>query len=620
MSDQKISALVALSLISSPIALSASAPSKTVSTTASSETTSQRAAARKMRHQLASISMLQPMGTYVGELQEKWQFPSDHLPIAMTFDNLHFASWNVLDAEYMRWVTEKNSQGLSRSMIADEHVYIGDSKLTMRDKHVADLILQMISHSTHPRDLLCLQECSSAFVEELRSKLPAHFEIIKGREETIVLNRNCFEIISKKEVPGIYTDEPQDTFIDVILRRLDNGQNLRVLNAHIPGDPKKPGRFEFAQYLANTFDPALTTIAMGDMNFNELEMSDAMKQAFPSSSPFSLYSPYCTNISPYTLNSKAIDHFLVYSPDKVPVVLNRPNEIMRGLGAIVALLQKSEQVQAQALFQYFLNELELDAQMSREEQDEKIQEFKTVSRDLSPEVASVLIPLLLEETRTRIIDMLQNAGLEESEIKAYLADNDKAIQRVQNMDVETARQMLFFVAELKIHRQYVYEFGITLGAPAKQLLRHDLCKLSAEQFEAYVRYFRGGRLESDKAAYLAAWEIHQHEEHHLESYRKEEGYIDHFSDERLQKNMLETTADMLAATKQRGGGSLTDWLINVFPKSNPHPRLIPFLRKGLQAAHEFYLESSDSDSLFKDLPCWNSEIEEMFRKLATDAG
>ncbi|HSW72536.1 MAG TPA: hypothetical protein VLG44_03910 [Chlamydiales bacterium] len=120
---------------------------------------------------------------------------------------------------------------------------------------------------------------------------------------------------------------------------------------------------------------------------------------------------------------------------------------------IAALIQKPDQ--AQALFHYFLNEIELDAQISREEQDAKIQEFKTLTKDLSPEVASVLTTLLLEETRTRIIDILQNAGLEEPEIKAYLADNDQAVQRVQNMDVETARQMLFFVAELKIHRQYV---------------------------------------------------------------------------------------------------------------------------------------------------------------------
>jgi len=289
------------------------------------------------------------------------------------------------------------------------------------------------------------------------------------------------------------------------------------------------------------------------------------------------------------------------------------------LSSAPSFVQKSEQVQAQALFAYFLNEVELDAQLSRKEQDDKIPVFKTLSKGLSPEVASVLTTLLLEETRIRVIDILQNACLDESEIQAHLADYDEGIQRVQNMDVETARQMLFFVAELKIHRQYVYEFGMALGAPAEQLLHHDLCKLSADQFEGYVRYFRGGRLESDKAGFLAAWEIHQHEEHHLESYRKEEGYIDNFSDERLQNNMLETTADMLAATKQRGGGLLTDWLVNVFAKSNPHPRLIPFLRNGLKAAHEFYLESTthaDSDSLFKDLPSWNSEVEEVFKRLA----
>jgi hypothetical protein len=287
------------------------------------------------------------------------------------------------------------------------------------------------------------------------------------------------------------------------------------------------------------------------------------------------------------------------------------------LAAPPALLQKPEETQAQALFQYFLNEVELDAQLSREEQDAKIQEFKALNKGLSSEVASLLTTLLLEETQTRIIHMLQHAGLDEPEIHAHLADNAEAIQGVQNMDVETARQMLFFVAELKIHRQYVYEFGVALGAPPKQLLHHDLCKLSAEQFEGYVRYFRGGRLESDKAALLAAWAIHQQEEHHYESYRKK-GYIDHFSDERLQNNMLEATADWLAATKQRGGGPLTDRLVNVLPKTKPHPRLIPFLRNGLKAAHDFYLESMahpDSDSLFKDLPCWNSEVEEVFKNL-----
>lgn len=353
MSDSKISALLALSLISSPIALSAGTPSynniKTVPTTISSEAASQRAASRKMRYQLypargiAPMPVLQPLGVYVGELQEKWQFPSDHVPIGMTFENLNFVSWNVLDAKFMNWVTEKNSQGLSRSMIVDEHVYIGDSNLTVRDKHVIDLILQTISHPTHPRSLLSLQECGEPFIEELSSRVPAHFEMISNRDrgEAVLIDRRCFEIVAAKEVSDIFADAPYRTFQDITLRRLDNGQLLRLVNAHLPGDPTKPARFEFAQYLAKTFDPALTTLAMGDMNFNELEMADAMARAFRNNSPFSLYSPYCTNVSPDVFNSKAIDHFLVYSPSESSVELNAPDQIMPGLASVAALLQGS---------------------------------------------------------------------------------------------------------------------------------------------------------------------------------------------------------------------------------------------------------------------------------------
>lgn len=149
--------------------------------------------------------------------------------------------------------------------------------------------------------------------------------------------------------------------------------------------------------------------------------------------------------------------------------------------------------EAQAAFQYFLNEVELDATLTHEEQHDKIQKFKIFADNLSPEVAASLTSLLIEETRSRIVDMLENTPLESSEIDAYLAGYDEAIRRVHSMNVEIAREMLFFVAELKIHRQYVYDFGIALGCPAMQLLLHDLCKLDVEQFEGYARYFRGGR-------------------------------------------------------------------------------------------------------------------------------
>ena len=274
--------------------------------------------------------------------------------------------------------------------------------------------------------------------------------------------------------------------------------------------------------------------------------------------------------------------------------------------------------EALAALQYFLEEVELDATLSIADQHDKIQEFKQFAENLSPEVASRLTELLIEETRSRISDMLHNAGLDSEEIQEHLDDNQEAILRVKNMTVEIAREMLFFVAELKIHRQYIYDFGVALGCPEKQLLHHDLCKLSAGQFEGYARYFRGGRLEEDKLGYLAAWELHQLEEHHPESYSKPGFDFDQFPEERLRNNMLETVADYLAATKQRGGSTIIDRLVHIYPKTKPHPRLIPYLEEGFKKAHAFYLlseENPNSNSIFKGLPCWNSDVEEVFNKL-----
>lgn len=334
MSDQKISSLLALSLFTAPISISAALPSQNPGLDGSSMVSSQRASVRRMRQQLTSLPVLEAMGAYVGELQEKWQFPSDHLPIGMTFENLHIASWNVLDAKYMDWVMEKDSQGLKRSMIGEEHVYIKGSKLTVRDRHVVDLILEAISHPTHPRAILALQECGGPFLEELRSRLTGNFELISHHGDAVLFDKSQFAVIDAKEVSGIFSDTPQRTFQDIRIRRLESGELLRLVNVHLPGDPEKPARFEFASYLKQTFDPGITTLAMGDMNFNELEIGEALGQ-----SPFSLYSPYPTDISPFEFKSKAIDHFIVYSPNRSPVLLNQPDQIMTGVSSMVDLLQ-----------------------------------------------------------------------------------------------------------------------------------------------------------------------------------------------------------------------------------------------------------------------------------------
>ncbi|MCH9613652.1 MAG: hypothetical protein SP1CHLAM54_06570 [Chlamydiia bacterium] len=289
---------------------------------------------------LGKSPSLQPMGCYVGKLAEKWQFPSDHLPIGITVDGTHILSWNVLDEAYMDWVIEKNSQGLSPSLIEDEHVYIGDSTLTVRDQHVVRLILETINHPTHPRQLLSLQECGPAFLEELRAHLPKNFSVISHHGEGLVFDTTLFECLEGKAVVNIFSEQPARAIQEVLLRNIKTNTQLRIINGHLPGNPDGPGRYEFAQYIHKTHNPAVTTIAMGDMNFNELEMADAMNKAFSNESPFTMHTPYCTNITPFVYNSKAIDHFFIYSPKKATTTISTPEQIMAELPAIAALLNE----------------------------------------------------------------------------------------------------------------------------------------------------------------------------------------------------------------------------------------------------------------------------------------
>lgn len=291
---------------------------------------------------LASSPRSVAMGTYVGELQEKWQFPSDHLPIGMTFENMEIASWNVLDAKFMAWVTQ-NSQGLSRSLITQEDVAITNSELTIRDQHNVCLILEMIHHPTHPRSLICLQECGTAFIKELKTKLPSYFTIISHHGESTLIDTRSFKIEDSKKVAGIFTDQPKRTIQEITVTRKANKEKIRLINAHLPGDPQNPGYVAFTQYLAKTFDPTITTIAMGDMNFNEIEIYTGLNQSFRNHSPMGVYSPYPTNISPYDFYSKAIDHFIIYSPIHSSVTLNTPDEVMTGLQPTASLLTESAQ-------------------------------------------------------------------------------------------------------------------------------------------------------------------------------------------------------------------------------------------------------------------------------------
>lgn len=239
----------------------------------------------------------------------------------------------------MWWFTKRGSQGLQKSMLSAEHLYIGKTKLTLRDQHVIHILLEMITHPTHPRSILGLQECGVPFLKELRLKLPSNFVVLANGGNGVIIDADRFEIIQEDAVK-IFSNEPKRTIQNIVLQDIASRHYFRLINVHIPGDPDKPGKIEFTNYLANSFDSSITTIAMGDMNFNELEMKEALTLAFlENASPFSLYAPYSTNVSPDNFHSKAIDHFLVYlSSQALEVELNIPDELFLSLQSSVTLL------------------------------------------------------------------------------------------------------------------------------------------------------------------------------------------------------------------------------------------------------------------------------------------
>ncbi|MBS0621566.1 MAG: hypothetical protein JSR80_01220 [Verrucomicrobia bacterium] len=266
---------------------------------------------------------------YVGELHEKWQFPSDHLPVGVEVNGVRILSWNVLNNAYIEWVTLKDSQGLNGSMISDLDRQVHENGLTMRDVLIADQVQSMVSSG----QIIALQECSAPFVELVEQRLPSHWQMVKSfdlprkDQEVILYDRTHFTYC--KDLSGT----PQTAYPSAPGRSLQNayfidakGTPLRVINAHIPGDPMLPAKEEFAQYVHNSHQEGEITVALGDYNFERSEMLEAYKKA--GFSEFSLHSPWQTNIDPYTKESKGIDHLFVAGREALSRDLS-PDEVLQ---------------------------------------------------------------------------------------------------------------------------------------------------------------------------------------------------------------------------------------------------------------------------------------------------
>ncbi len=283
---------------------------------------------------------------YVGDLREKWQFPSDHLPIGVQINDFRIITWNVLNNAYLDWIIEKDYQGLKGSMINDLNIEIQANGFTKRDQRIIEIIHAMMNSSA---GIIALQECGPAFLMELKEQLPENWQIVKKsnewakNDEIILYNSTLFAYrsdLSKVSYP--YPSFPDRILLNAVFERLDGSkQVIRILNAHIPGDPSLPGKEEFAQYIYAHSSSEETLVALGDHNFERSEMLAAYQKAGLASSEFDFHSPWHTNIHPNTKEAKSIDHIFVKGTSSRAL---KAEEIVENyhLKEIVELLSKNK--------------------------------------------------------------------------------------------------------------------------------------------------------------------------------------------------------------------------------------------------------------------------------------
>lgn len=293
----------------------------------------------------------------VGELHEQWNFPSDHLPVGVEVNGVRVVSWNVLNNEYMDWVTTKDSQGLKGSLISKLDHPTDLPGVTARDAYVADMVRSMTSSN----QVIALQECGAPFIQHLEQQMPQGWQMVKSfntqkTDQTIILydtNHLHYEADRSKTSLSAYPNSTvskpvQKAVFSTIPSDSKKTENLCIINAHIPGDPKQPARQDFANFVAQEHHPDQITLALGDNNFERDKMLTAYKNTSlfkkkfftnifkdlyssifgQQENSYSLHSPYKTNIDPYTKESKSIDHIFIAGKHTSRDL--KPGEVVQG--------------------------------------------------------------------------------------------------------------------------------------------------------------------------------------------------------------------------------------------------------------------------------------------------
>ena len=259
----------------------------------------------------------------VGELGMAWQFPSDHLPIGASVDNIHFALWNTLNTEYLHWI-EKNGQGLRDSLILNtNHPLSENSKLTVREDMLIEYILKMLKHPTHPRSVLALQEVGGSLFREMSLRLPdfAHIFPKNADEEKVedifIVDTRIFDILDSEISRYTFSN---NTIVRLTLREKVTGLKYCFIQSHVPGGPVNslPARMELAEKVMQAYNAENISIVLGDMNRSPdyflPQFEEAARKKGLATQPFTnMDIPYPTHIGTH-MEASWIDNIFISNP------------------------------------------------------------------------------------------------------------------------------------------------------------------------------------------------------------------------------------------------------------------------------------------------------------------
>ena len=200
----------------------------------------------------------------------------------------------------------------------------------------------MLTHKTHPKVLVALQEVSDNLASRLRESLPVGFHLWKKGELAFIHNKS---ILTVRNIGynNIFKHFPYKIVIKIKFSIPSRKCHFWLVVVHVPGDPKFSlcSRRELANYLQRVSSPDLVVIAMGDMNFTAKEIEEVLSEK--KGLKFKLISPYPTNINPSPERfSKCIDHIVVINSTG-NVIARGPNEVLEGVDKLVDLLKNMEQ-------------------------------------------------------------------------------------------------------------------------------------------------------------------------------------------------------------------------------------------------------------------------------------